>query len=105
MVSNYYPKLTMSKEMINISLANPRGFCAGVERAILVVEKTLEKYHLRQELEGLFGVNSIQINMMHLRRIAQEGMASLETIVWVNITSFLVLFLITVKVKSIKMKK
>jgi len=34
----------MSKEMINISLANPRGFCAGVERAILVVEKTLEKY-------------------------------------------------------------
>ena len=44
MVSNYYPKLTMSKEMINISLANPRGFCAGVERAILIVEKTLEKY-------------------------------------------------------------
>jgi len=44
MVNNYYPKLTMSKEMINISLANPRGFCAGVERAILIVEKTLEKY-------------------------------------------------------------
>ena len=44
MVSNYYPKFTMSKEMINISLANPRGFCAGVERAILIVEKTLEKY-------------------------------------------------------------
>jgi len=34
----------MSKEMINISLANPRGFCAGVERAIQIVEKTLEKY-------------------------------------------------------------
>ena len=44
MVSNYYPKLTMSKEMINISLANPRGFCAGVERAILIVEKALDKY-------------------------------------------------------------
>jgi 4-hydroxy-3-methylbut-2-enyl diphosphate reductase len=44
MVSNYYPKFTMLKEMINISLANPRGFCAGVERAILIVEKTLEKY-------------------------------------------------------------
>ena len=44
MASNYYRKLTMSKEMINISLANPRGFCAGVERAILIVEKTLEKY-------------------------------------------------------------
>ena len=34
----------MSKEIINLSLANPRGFCAGVERAILIVEKTLEKY-------------------------------------------------------------
>ncbi len=34
----------MSKEIINISLANPRGFCAGVDRAILIVEKTLEKY-------------------------------------------------------------
>jgi 4-hydroxy-3-methylbut-2-enyl diphosphate reductase len=44
MANNYHPKLTMSKEMINISLANPRGFCAGVERAILIVEKTLEKY-------------------------------------------------------------
>jgi 4-hydroxy-3-methylbut-2-enyl diphosphate reductase len=44
MANNYYPKLTMAKEMINISLANPRGFCAGVERAILIVEKTLEKY-------------------------------------------------------------
>ena len=44
MANNYYPKSTMAKEMINISLANPRGFCAGVERAILIVEKTLEKY-------------------------------------------------------------
>ena len=44
MASNYYPNLTMSKEIINLSLANPRGFCAGVERAILIVEKTLEKY-------------------------------------------------------------
>ena len=34
----------MSKEIINISLANPRGFCAGVDRAILIVERTLEKY-------------------------------------------------------------
>jgi 4-hydroxy-3-methylbut-2-enyl diphosphate reductase len=34
----------MSKDIINLSLANPRGFCAGVERAILIVEKALEKY-------------------------------------------------------------
>ncbi len=28
----------------NIFLATPRGFCAGVERAILIVEKALEKF-------------------------------------------------------------
>ena len=30
--------------MLQIYLTNPRGFCAGVERAIAVVEKALEKY-------------------------------------------------------------
>ena len=34
----------MNEKIINISLANPRGFCAGVERAILIVEEALEKY-------------------------------------------------------------
>ena len=32
------------KEVKEIILANPRGFCAGVERAIDIVEKSLEKY-------------------------------------------------------------
>jgi 4-hydroxy-3-methylbut-2-enyl diphosphate reductase len=27
-----------------IILANPRGFCAGVERAIAIAERTLEKF-------------------------------------------------------------
>ena len=31
------------KEVKEIILANPRGFCAGVERAIDIVEKSLEK--------------------------------------------------------------
>ena len=30
--------------MKKIILANPRGFCAGVDRAITIVEKSLEKY-------------------------------------------------------------
>ncbi|MCF8177007.1 MAG: 4-hydroxy-3-methylbut-2-enyl diphosphate reductase [Sulfuritalea sp.] len=30
--------------MKNIVLANPRGFCAGVERAIAIVERALEKF-------------------------------------------------------------
>jgi 4-hydroxy-3-methylbut-2-enyl diphosphate reductase len=32
------------KKEIHITLAEPRGFCAGVDRAITIVEKTLEKY-------------------------------------------------------------
>ncbi len=34
----------MSKPNLTILLAGPRGFCAGVERAIEIVEKALEKY-------------------------------------------------------------
>ena len=34
----------MDKKIISISLANPRGFCAGVDRAIEIVEQSLEKY-------------------------------------------------------------
>lgn len=30
--------------MTNILLANPRGFCAGVDRAIIIVEQALEKF-------------------------------------------------------------
>ena len=34
----------MNNKVIHISLANPRGFCAGVDRAIEIVENALEKY-------------------------------------------------------------
>ena len=34
----------MKNNEIKILLAAPRGFCAGVERAIAIVEKTIEKY-------------------------------------------------------------
>ena len=33
-----------TKNNMKIYLANPRGFCAGVDRAIQIVEKSLEKY-------------------------------------------------------------
>lgn len=29
---------------MQIILANPRGFCAGVERAITIVERAIEKF-------------------------------------------------------------
>lgn len=32
------------KETIEILLAAPRGFCAGVDRAVQIVELALEKY-------------------------------------------------------------
>ena len=35
---------TMPKQPLTILLASPRGFCAGVERAIEIVERALEKY-------------------------------------------------------------
>ena len=34
----------LKSEIINIFLAGPRGFCAGVERAISMVEEALKKY-------------------------------------------------------------
>ena len=34
----------MSGSRIDVVLANPRGFCAGVDRAIEIVERALEKY-------------------------------------------------------------
>ena len=35
---------TSAKEPLEVILAQPRGFCAGVERAIDIVERALEKY-------------------------------------------------------------
>ena len=34
----------MKNKNLNILLSAPRGFCAGVERAIEIVEKSLKKY-------------------------------------------------------------
>jgi len=34
----------MRDKQIKIYLASPRGFCAGVDRAIEIVKKSLEKY-------------------------------------------------------------
>lgn len=33
-----------AKEQTKVVLANPRGFCAGVDRAIIIVEQALEKF-------------------------------------------------------------
>lgn len=58
MMSDGKPELT-------ISLAGPRGFCAGVDRAILIVERALEKFgapvYVRHEIvHNRFVVESLE---------------------------------------------
>ena len=36
--------MTKSKKPLTILLASPRGFCAGVDRAIQIVERAIERY-------------------------------------------------------------
>lgn len=40
--TNFKSNLIMSKPNIKVTLANPRGFCAGVDRAIDIVDRALE---------------------------------------------------------------
>jgi 4-hydroxy-3-methylbut-2-enyl diphosphate reductase len=53
------------KQSLSIIMANPRGFCAGVERAIEIVERALEKYgspvYVRHEIvHNRFVVESLE---------------------------------------------
>jgi 4-hydroxy-3-methylbut-2-en-1-yl diphosphate reductase len=42
--NNHFMNGNVIKKKLNVYLANPRGFCAGVERAIQIVEKSLIEY-------------------------------------------------------------
>jgi 4-hydroxy-3-methylbut-2-enyl diphosphate reductase len=55
----------MSKQPLTVFLANPRGFCAGVERAIAIVERALAQYgapvYVRHEIvHNRFVVESLE---------------------------------------------
>lgn len=55
----------MNKPALTIVLASPRGFCAGVDRAILIVEAAIEKYgapvYVRHEIvHNRFVVDSLK---------------------------------------------
>src|SRR5215813_3880442 len=58
-------RMTESKEPLTILLASPRGFCAGVERAIQIVERAIERYgrpvYVRHEIvHNRFVVESLE---------------------------------------------
>ena len=61
---------------VKILLASPRGFCAGVDRAIEIVEKTLKKFgspvyvrheivHNKQVVENLKRLGAIFIEELN----------------------------------------
>ncbi len=70
LVASYEFLMLAEKPKLNLLLASPRGFCAGVDRAIQIVEQTIRKYgppvyvrheivhnrHVVQELEKLGAV-------------------------------------------------
>lgn len=74
----------MSKPGLTILLASPRGFCAGVDRAIQIVEKAIEKYgapvYVRHEIvHNKFVVDSLRakgaVFVEELDEIPQEHYA------------------------------
>jgi len=75
----------MSKEMINISLANPRGFCAGVERAILIVEKTLEKYGA-----PIYVHHEVVHNKFVINELREKGVIFVESLKEIPISSHVI---------------
>ncbi|HZY54493.1 MAG TPA: 4-hydroxy-3-methylbut-2-enyl diphosphate reductase [Reyranella sp.] len=57
--------MTHAKKLLTILLASPRGFCAGVERAIQIVERAIERYgqpvYVRHEIvHNRFVVESLE---------------------------------------------
>ncbi len=66
----------MRDKLIKVYLASPRGFCAGVDRAIEIVKKSLEKYgspvyvrheivHNKHVVESLKKIGAIFVEELH----------------------------------------
>jgi 4-hydroxy-3-methylbut-2-enyl diphosphate reductase len=61
----------MKNKELNILLSAPRGFCAGVERAIEIVEKSIQKYgapvYVRHEIvHNKFVVDDLKKKELYL---------------------------------------
>ena len=60
--------LSKKNKIKEIVLANPRGFCAGVDRAIEIVEKSLEKYD-----EPVFVRHQVVHNKNVVKHLEKKG--------------------------------
>ena len=60
--------MSMSKPSLIVLLAKPRGFCAGVERAIHIVEAARDRYH-----EPVYVRHEIVHNRNVVERLEAEG--------------------------------
>ena len=77
------------KKIINIYLASPRGFCAGVKRAIEIVELALQKYgppiYVRHEI--VHNKDVVKSSDLLIPPPEEEGLASfLENLYENNLT-------------------
>ena len=65
----------MNEEKLEIVLASPRGFCAGVDRAILIVEKALQKWR-----PPIYVRHEIVHNRQVVERLQAQGVIFVEEI-------------------------
>ena len=65
----------MNEKKLEIVLASPRGFCAGVERAILIVEKALQKWG-----PPIYVRHEIVHNRQVVERLQAQGVIFVEEI-------------------------
>ncbi len=67
--------VTKSSKKINLVLASPRGFCAGVDRAITIVEKALEMYG-----SPIYVQHEIVHNKHVVKRLQNNGVIFVENV-------------------------
>ena len=60
----------------DIVLANPRGFCAGVDRAIIIVEQALEKFGA-----PIYVHNEVVHNKFVVDELREKGVVLLQNFV------------------------